>query len=384
MVIKMKEKADAEAEAMASKVEKEGDIKAKDEAIKGEKTKIKEELKDLKDKEKKLNKQMEENVENKIKAEENAVNEEEDKIKKARDDKEEFQKIEDYRYFDWFDEGQWPDPEYDCTTDYDRWRKKWTRMKEHHCCRVAGKGCQDNFPTTIVFKNLLGVQVRVGFMEERLKGGSQAEIRNVYLPHGAPRPFYFYPNQEREFEVPYKVPIIFAEDIQGREIQRHPAPANGKVNIGNITQCETLWSKMSCYLPKWLLLFVPTDVRRYCKSWYPEDPEGVRLPRERSWLQKGARKEEEKRGKKEIEEAKEKQAELKNYEEVREEAKEEAREEGRKEALKEAREELKEKLEGKNEKEEARGEGKGEEARQEAREEGKGEEAREEARGEEA
>merc|ERR1712187_767232 len=46
--IKMKEKADAEAEAMASKVEKEGDIKAKDEAIKGEKTKIKEMMKDLK------------------------------------------------------------------------------------------------------------------------------------------------------------------------------------------------------------------------------------------------------------------------------------------------------------------------------------------------
>merc|ERR1711920_402838 len=196
--IKMKEKADAEAEAMASKVEKEGDIKAKDEAIKGEKTKVEEMMKDLKNKEKQLGKQMEENVENEIKAEEKAVDDEEDKIKKARDDKEEFQNIQDNRYFDWFDEGQWPDPEYDCTTDYDRWRKKWTRMKEHHCCRVAGKGCQDNFPTTIVFKNLLGVQVRVGFMEERLKGGNKAEIIDMPLPQGAPRRFYFYPNQERE------------------------------------------------------------------------------------------------------------------------------------------------------------------------------------------
>merc|ERR1712228_974432 len=141
-------------------------------------------------------------------------------------------------------------------------------------------------------------------------------IIDVPLPQGDPdavRPFYFYPNQEREFEVPYKVPIIYAEDIQGREIQRHPAPANGRVNIGNITQYETLWNKRPCYLPKWLLVYVPTDVRRYCKSWSPEDPPGVRP---KALLEKRKEiEEEEKRGRREkTEEAREELAEEKERE----------------------------------------------------------------------
>merc|ERR1712151_1039706 len=85
--------------------------------------------------------------------------------------------------------------------------------------------------------------------------------------------FLLRPNQEREFEVPYKIPIVFAKDTQGNDIQRHPAPESGMINVGNITQYETLWSmKKPCFLPKWLLVYVPKDVRRNCKSWEAVDP----------------------------------------------------------------------------------------------------------------
>merc|ERR1711953_1611716 len=48
------------------------------------------------------------------------------------------------------------------------------------------------------------------------------------------------------------------------------------INVGNITQYETLWSMKPCFLPKWLLVYVPKDVRRNCKSWEAVDPQGGR------------------------------------------------------------------------------------------------------------
>merc|ERR1712019_213071 len=128
------------------------------------------------------------------------------------------------------------------------------------CCKETGKGCQDHYRSKMVFKNLLGEHVVVGFMEERLNGdGHGAELIDRTLPAGS-RPseaFLLRPNQEREFEVPYKNPIVFAKDTQGNDIQRHPAPESGMINVGNITQYETLWSKTPCFLPEWLLVYVP-------------------------------------------------------------------------------------------------------------------------------
>merc|ERR1712151_242933 len=225
---------------------------------------------ELRRKEEEIEDKVEKEVGDDLKREEKEADEESSRQKKAKENMQDLQEYEDNQFFNYFDEEKWPDPQYNCKQDYETWRVDWTRMKQHYCCRSLGRGCQDNFESKLVFKNLLGELVTVGFMEERKKAKA-AEIIDRDLPIGDPA-FLLRPNQQREFVVPYKIPIVFAKDMMGQDIQRHPAPDNGRINIGNITQYETLWSKMSCFLPNWLMMYVPKDVRRYCKTWVPTDP----------------------------------------------------------------------------------------------------------------